>query len=67
MSLDVKLQKLANEDWTTFVQILGEDGLMVVKARILRSEGKSWGEISVRLNMSPQTARTACKIKPVKN
>lgn len=59
--LEEKLRKLASTDWGTFTQIAGEEVLIVFSARLLRKEGKSWNEISLKLGITVMQARTACK------
>jgi len=65
--LDEKLQQLASKDWKQFMEIVGDDFILTAKARLLRHEGKSWQQISVKLETTPSKARTACKTKLLKN
>lgn len=59
--IEQKLKKLAENDWGKFTEILGQDALIVVSARLLRKEGKSWREISIKLSITPRQAQYACK------
>jgi hypothetical protein len=61
--LDDKIKELAITDWQTFMEIAGPDFVVVVKTRVLRNEGKSWREISMKLGITPAQARTNCKSK----
>lgn len=64
--LDKKIKELAISDWEKFMQVAGTDFLITFKARILRSEGKSWQQISMKLEISPRQARVCCKDLAVK-
>ncbi len=59
--LDKRLQQLATTNWEQFMEIVGKDFIITAKARLLRKEGKSWQQISVKLETTPSKARTACK------
>lgn len=63
--LDEKLKELATTDWEQLMEIAGPDITFVIKARLLRKEGKTWQQISVVLKSTPMKVRTACKIKAV--
>lgn len=55
--LDRQLQDLAAIDWPAFVRLLGEDNIIAAKVCILKSKGKSYSQIAVRLKISKDTAR----------
>lgn len=65
--LDNKLQELAKTDWETFFQLVGPNAILTAKARILRKEGKSYRQISVKLEMTESQVRHACNKKGDKN
>jgi hypothetical protein len=65
--LDKKLQQLATTDWHTFMTIVGQDNITVMKARILRQDGKSYQQICVQTGLTMAQARNAVKnVKSVK-
>lgn len=59
--LDIELQELAKNDWEKFVSLVGKDAIISAKICILRSENKSYGEISVRLEVHRQTVASHVK------
>lgn len=59
--LDKKLQDIAISDWKQFLEIAGDDFIITIKARVLRKEGKSYQQISMKLSITPAQARYACK------
>lgn len=59
--LDSKLQQLALSNLALFTALIGKDALTNAKARLLREEGKSWEQISRKLNITRSQARHACK------
>lgn len=59
--LDDKLKKLAIDDWEQFVAIMGEDSLVVAKMRLLKKEGKSYRQISLKLSVTESQVRYATK------
>jgi hypothetical protein len=64
--LDKKVKELATTDWEKFMQVAGPDFILTFKARIMRSEGKSWQQISMKLEITPMQARVCCKNIAVK-
>lgn len=61
--IENKLKMLADHDWGKFINIAGEDVLVMIKVRLLREEGKSWKQISMNLNITVSQARTICNKK----
>lgn len=59
--LDQRLQDLAIHNAAMFIALIGRDAMMNAKARLLRSEGKSWKQISLKLEITESQARYACK------
>lgn len=57
--LDNKLKNIANTDWEAFTAIVGSDAIMAAKICILRSEGKSYSQISIKLKITEAQARYA--------
>lgn len=64
--LDNKIKELATTDWELFMQLMDKDTLITIKVRMLRHEGKSWLQISKKLEIPVSTARTALKKLAVK-
>lgn len=58
--LDKKLQEMAVMNWPQFAKLLGEDALIAAKICLLRQQKKSYGEISVKLNITEKKARYWC-------
>ncbi len=58
--LDEKLKKIASENWEEFLRIVGDDSIVIAKARLLRKEGKSYNQISIKLSITESKARYAC-------
>ena len=61
MSIEDKLKNIAIEDFANFLVLMGRDNLNIVKARILRNEGKSLNQIALKLGMTISQVRTAVK------
>lgn len=55
--LDKKLQEMAVMNWPQFVALLGTDAIMAAKICLLRQQKKSYGEISMKLNVTEKKAR----------
>lgn len=55
--LDKKLQEMAVMNWPQFAKLLGDDALTAAKICLLRQQNKSYGEISVKLNVTEKKAR----------
>lgn len=47
-------------NWPQFAKLLGEDALTAAKICLLRQQNKSYGEISVKLNVTEKKARYWC-------
>lgn len=62
--LDLQLQQLALVDWPTFVRLIGEDNILNAKVCLLKNRGKSHNQAAVKLNMSRDNVRYACKKCP---
>lgn len=60
-NLDDQLKNLATTDWKQFMEVVGEGTLITAKARILRKNGKSYHQISVKLSLTQSQVRYACK------
>ena len=58
--LDKKLQEIALMNWKQFVALIGEDALLSAKICLLRKNGKSYGEISNKLNVTERLAQYRC-------
>lgn len=58
--LDKKLQEMAVMNWPQFVSLLGSDAITAAKICLLRRQNKSYGEISVKLNITEKKARYWC-------
>lgn len=58
--LDRKLKEMAANDWNRFVAMMGEDALTSAKICMLRQEGKTFNQISIKLNVTQMRARVAC-------
>lgn len=65
--LDLKIKEMAQTDWETLMQLMGSGALITVKARLLRKNGKSYKQISVKLEITEAQARYACNKKDDKN
>lgn len=63
--LDKKLQEMALMNWPQFVKLMGEDAIIAAKICLLRQQNKSYGEISVKLNVTEKKARYWCGECPV--
>jgi hypothetical protein len=55
--LDEKLREMAINNWEQFVQLVGQDAIVRAKSCMLRSHGRSYGEISIALGISYNSAR----------
>jgi hypothetical protein len=62
--LDIVLQTLSLYDWKTFCLLVGEDNIEKAKICILRSRGKSFGQISINMNKPRSTAQSICNKCP---
>lgn len=60
--LDKKLQEIALQNWPQFVHLIGEQALLKAKSCLLRQEGKSYGEISVKTGANYELVRYYCKV-----
>lgn len=60
-NVEKELKDLAISDWEQFIQIVGDDFMVTAKARLLRLKGKSWQQISIKLETTPAKARTLAK------
>ena len=58
--LDKKLQEIAVMNWKQFVALVGEDALLAAKICLLRQNGKSYGEIKNKLDITEKKARYWC-------
>lgn len=58
--LDKKLQEMAVMNWPQFVALMGPDAITAAKICLLRRQNKSYGEISVKLNITEKKARYWC-------
>lgn len=58
--LDRKLQEIAKNNWQQFVEMVGEDAVTVAKICLLRREGKSYGQISVKLGITERQVGYNC-------
>lgn len=58
--LDKQLQDIATQNWDQFVAIIGPDAITTAKICLLRQQGKSYGEISVKLSITEKKARYWC-------
>lgn len=67
MTEDEKLQKLAVNNWAMFVAVIGKDAMLNGKIILMRDEGKTWGQITSKLNITLGRARSAYKNKPAQN
>lgn len=61
MNIDDKIQQLAITNFAQFLVLIGHDNLQAAKARLLRAEGQSYQQISIKLGMTVQQVRTAVK------
>lgn len=59
--LDKKLQEIALTNWNQFVTLMGEDAIIAAKTCLLRQNGSSYGEISIKLKITEKQARTRCE------
>lgn len=59
--LDKKLQEIALLNWHQFVELVGEDSILVAKICLLRRRQKTHGEIINKLNISAKKARWWCQ------
>ena len=57
--LDNKLKELAKTDWEEFLRIVVDDSILIAKARLLREDGKSYRQISIKIGMTPAQVRHA--------
>lgn len=62
--LDRKLQEIATKNWPQFVALISEDALTNAKICMLRQDNRSYGEISIKLNVSEKKARYWCNECP---
>lgn len=58
--LDKKLQEIALMNWKQFVMLVGEDALTSAKICLLRQNGKTYGEIKNKLDITKEQARYGC-------
>lgn len=58
--LDKKLQEIAVLNWKQFAALIGEDALRAAKICLLRKNGKSYGEIQQKLDITENQARYGC-------
>lgn len=65
--LDETLREIALTDWKAFVALVGKKAIIDAKVCLLRKSGKSWGEISNKMDVSVGSARNSCKKCEVKN
>jgi exopolysaccharide biosynthesis predicted pyruvyltransferase EpsI len=59
--LDKKIQEIALLNWPQFVQLIGDDAIIKAKTCLLRQQGRSYGEICVKLDLSKDQVVYACK------
>lgn len=64
--LDKTLQEIALMNWPQFVQLIGDDPIRKAKICLLRRGGKSYGEISQKLDVTIDAARWNCNKCDVK-
>lgn len=62
--LDQQLQKIAIEDWTYFVQLVGEGSILLAKVCLLKKNNKSHRMVSRKLSISKSQVETNCKKCP---
>lgn len=58
--IDERLQEMAKTDWKKFMEIIGEDSILIAKSRLLRKEGKSYQQISLKIGTTISQVRHAC-------
>ena len=58
--LDRRLQQIASEDWERFKDMIGENAVIAAKTCLLRGEGKSYHQISIKLMVTESQVRYAC-------
>lgn len=59
--LEEKLRNMAQVDWERFVNLLGADALMAAKITMLRRDGNSYKQISIKLRITERQARYGVK------
>lgn len=50
--LDIKLRELAEEDWATFCQLVGDDAILTAKICYLRAKGMSLTQVENKLGVT---------------
>ena len=59
--LDKQILEIANKNWEQFVMLIGEDAVIKAKICLLRQKQKSYGEIVVKLSVTKEQVRYACR------
>lgn len=56
-----KLKIIALTDWEEFIRIVGPDAILIGQMRLMRQEGKTYRQISLRLKVTESQVKYACK------
>lgn len=57
--LDSRLKDIAINNWDSFSNLIGQEAILAAKVCLLRSEGKSYSQISIKLSITESQARYA--------
>lgn len=67
VSIDDKLREIALTDWEEFVKIVGMDSILIGKMRLMRINGLTYRQISIKLSVTESQVKYACKNLEDKN
>lgn len=60
-NVDDRIKELAQNNWEEFINLIGENAIVIAKSRLLRRDGKSYRQISLKLKLTQSQIRYACK------